>query len=235
MYSLWNESLSPATVSDADDYAAVTTSSSAHAAAVAANRTAYRLEKLCMLATTFGINSVGAGIICLLGFVGNSLSFVILSRDRNTSPVAGFLLKSLAAADNLFLSVWFLHFSIADLFAYLGIERYFHVAWLYVRVYTYPLVFVGQTATIWLTVFIAGSRYIAVCMPYRAAVYCNMAITRYGVAAVAAFSVLYNVPRFFESQVAESRRNVNVTRHIPVRTWLGHSLLYKVWHYLVVN
>lgn len=36
----------------------------------------------------FLINSLGAGMFCLVGFVGNALSCAVLSRDRNTSPVA---------------------------------------------------------------------------------------------------------------------------------------------------
>lgn len=182
-------------------------------------------QRRCELVMSFTINSLGAGFICLLGFIGNALSFAILSRDKSTSPVAAFLLKSLSFADNLFLSVWFVHSSLNDAFVYFGLDRSFHVSYYYLRIYSYPLVFIGQTATIWLTVLIAASRYIAVCLPYKASVYCNLSITRRGVMAVLAFSVLYNVPRFFETELATVTRK-NVTRQQLQRSAMGQNGVY---------
>lgn len=37
---------------------------------------------------------------------------------------------------------------------------YRSVSWNYVRLYTYPLIFVGQSATIGLTILIAAHRYV---------------------------------------------------------------------------
>jgi len=74
----------------------------------------------------------------------------------------------------------------------------FPVSWLYIRVYTYPLVFAGQTGNIWLTALIAASRYIAACWPYNAARYCSLPVIKKAVSGTLAFSVLYNLPRLFE-------------------------------------
>lgn len=190
-----------------------------------------QLQRNCKLLISFSINSIAAGIICILGFIGNVISFAILSRDKGTTPVAAFLLRSLAFADNLFLCTWFVSYSLNDAFVFLGLDKTFHVSYLYHRIYSYPLVFIGQMATIWLTVLIAASRFIAVCLPYRASVYCNLPITKRGVIAVLVFSVLYNLPRFFETEMVTLMTKKNVTRHLPNRTRMGNDVWYKLIYF----
>lgn len=75
------------------------------------------------------------------------------------------------------------------------------VAWNCIRLYTYPLIFVGQSATIGLTVLIAANRYVAVCKPYSASTYCSLPLTRKAVAAVFLAAVLYNIPHFLETEM----------------------------------
>lgn len=94
-------------------------------------------------------------------------------------------------------------FSINDIIGFVGTGAgtYRSVAWNYVRLYSYPLIFIGQTATIGLTVLIAANRYVAVCKPYHASTYCNLPLTKKAVAAVSFFAVIYNVPHFFEAEI----------------------------------
>jgi len=94
-------------------------------------------------------------------------------------------------------------FTINDLLEFVDSEKwtYRSVAWNYVRLYTYPLIFVGQSATIGLTVLIAANRYVAVCKPYHAAKYCSLRLTRLAVAVVFSSAVAYNVPHFFEAEL----------------------------------
>ena len=72
---------------------------------------------------------------------------------------------------------------------------------MYIRLYTYPLLFMGQMATIWMTVLIAFSRYIAVCQPYKAAHVCSVPTVKKGVVGVILCSILYNLLRFFETDI----------------------------------
>ncbi len=188
----------------------------------------------------FVSNTIVAGAICLLGFAGNSVSFFVLARDKST-PVASFLLRALAFTDNFFLCAWFLHFTLESAFQYMDLVPQFHISWLYVRVYTYPLLFIGQTGTIWLTVLIAVSRYVAVCKPYHAAKYCTVPVIAKGVLFTAIFSVLYNVPRFFEAKFVlkeeeskdgsngtESGEQLGYTLH---HTELGKSDVYQILYF----
>ena len=56
-------------------------------------------------------NTVIIGLLCVFGFLGNTLSFAVLSRDRS-NRVACLLLQALAVADNSVLVVSFMVLSI---------------------------------------------------------------------------------------------------------------------------
>ena len=195
-------------------------------------------ESQCKAYTRLIMHTVVAGAICLLGFVGNSVSFLVLIRDKGT-PVASFMLQALASIDNFFLCLWFLHFSLSELFSYFQISL--HTAWLYIRLYSYPLLFVGQTATIWMTVLIAINRYIAVCLPYRVPQLCTIQIIKRGIASVAVFSIVYNIPRFFETRITYKAGvgiSANSSDYAYERTGFGDSYVYKliyfdVYYYIV--
>jgi len=130
----------------------------------------------------FVIYTLVAGTLCLLGLAGNTIAYVVLGGDGEMMPVAKFLLRSLAIADNFFLLVFFLNFSVAELFSYTGmiLSQFDEAAWLMSRLVMYPLSFVAQTAAIWLNVLIAASRCLAVCWPQKSAVYCSLQATHIG-------------------------------------------------------
>jgi len=130
----------------------------------------------------FIIYTLIAGTLCVLGLAGNTIAYVVLGGDGDMHPVAKFLLRSLAVADNFFLLVFFLNFSVAELFSYTGVARdhFNEGAWMRSRLVTYPLSFVAQTAAIWLNVLIAASRCLAVCWPQKSSVYCSLQATHVG-------------------------------------------------------
>ena len=140
-------------------------------------------EAVCEREWRFIINTLAAGALCAVGLVGNGASYRVLGRDTEILPVPRFLLRSLALADNAFLLVWFANFSLWDLVAYVGLDRMSAAArasWMYVHLAAYPLGFICQTATIWLTVLVAASRCLAVCCPAKAGGYCTLEVTRLG-------------------------------------------------------
>jgi hypothetical protein len=82
-----------------------------------------------------------------------------------------------------------------------------------------------------MTVLIALSRYVAVCQPYKAAHVCTVPIIKRGVAIVALFSLLYNLPRFFETSIVVTTDS-NGTVHIDFkRSSMGNSDLYKIVYF----
>jgi len=63
-------------------------------------------QRYCTATLSFAINTLGAGLVCLFGLVGNSLSILVIGDDPKASAVTVLLLQSLAVADNFFLAVW---------------------------------------------------------------------------------------------------------------------------------
>lgn len=184
------------------------------------------VERMCSNLLRVFINSLFAGALCLFGFIGNSLSYFVLGRDQEMLPVARLLLRSLAVADNTFLLLWFIQFSVNELITYTGMDR--GVVWLYVRLATYPLLFVGQTATIWFTILIAATRYVIVCHPTWGTLYCSLNTTRRCVVAVVIFSITYNVPRYFETTVQTERgRDDGEVLYFLNHTALGENAVYN--------
>jgi len=189
--------------------------------------TVSRITASCSL-FRFILYSVVCVALCLIGFFGNIVSYLVLQKDKS-SPVASLLLQSLAIADNAFLFFWMAHYPLHSLHAHFfgattrGTDNHLQVALLYLRVYTFPLLFMTQTQTIWLTVIIAANRFIAVCLPYSAPHLCTLTNVRRELFVVTAFSLFYNLPRFFELQVitqADNKTHWN-------RTTLGTDVYYQ--------
>jgi len=140
----------------------------------------------------FVINGLVAGSICVLGLIGNLAAVIVLRKDSKT-PVASFQLMALAVADNLFLALWFIHYSLRFVLRFAGGPV--PPVLTYVRVTTFAVLYTAQTWTIWLTVAIAFTRYMAVCWPYVALRFHNINRVRLQIAVVTALAILYNLPR----------------------------------------
>ena len=176
----------------------------------------------------FVMHSVFAGIICMVGILGNTLSMVVLGKDSQ-SPVATFMLQWLAGADNLFLILWAIHQSLTALVKYGEVNV--HIAWTFVRVYTYPVLFIAQTATIWMTVVIAASRYVSVCIPYRASQIVTMPNTVKAVVGTWVFSIVYNIPRFFEAYLSPITVNGTTTWVYKRTERVGMNSYYELIYF----
>lgn len=164
------------------------------------------------------------GFICLVGLLGNTLSFAVLQWERR-SHVATFLLQSLALADNLFL----LTTGVAQIFSAVGLYfdlKAYDVALPYIKVFLWPLVHITQFLTIWMTVLIAVSRYIAICRPFQAHKLCTMTKVRIQVAIVVIFSVLYNFSHFFDYTLDGTETALKTNR---VYNIVYESIMYCVF------
>jgi hypothetical protein len=107
-----------------------------------------------------------------------------------------------------------------------------HVTWLFVRVYTYPGLFVAQSAVIWLTVAIAFNRYLVACRPDWLVFlgrYPRLGV-RHVVATVVMLAVAYNAPRYCEMYVTldSNQGDEGWARGQWNKTALGSSSLYKL-------
>lgn len=145
---------------------------------------------------TFVVYVVIFGTMCLCGLVGNSLSFVVLLWDKYSHLPSTFLLRVLALTDNFFLLATGTSQMFSAVTLYYDIRD--HPLMPYIRKYLWPVVYITQTQTVWMTVLISINRFIAICLPFRALSLCTMSRVRFQVGTLTALVVLYNVPRFYE-------------------------------------
>ncbi|ELU18219.1 hypothetical protein CAPTEDRAFT_194389 [Capitella teleta] len=156
------------------------------------------------------VNVIILGVICILGLIGNTLSVIVLHRERGNRVVV-LLLQSLAVADNACLilaliHVPFIHGILPSIPRYSNTVRLVEV---YFQKYIEPVAHMAQTGSIWTVVLLAANRYFAICRPFQAQTYLTMARTKIQVAGVVIFSVALNIPRFFQLHVIIDR---NISR-----------------------
>ncbi|KAI0236483.1 FMRFamide receptor [Lamellibrachia satsuma] len=181
------------------------------------------------LAYDFFIEAVLMGALCLLGFAGNTLSMLCLWRDRSKSATP-FLLVSLELADTLFLVAVLVLRVLPSVHTYTGQLGVLVSAFPYFGRYGWPCALTAETATIYLTILVTLNRYVAVCRPYETFKFCSLADAKRHVIIVCAFSVLYNLPRFFEYEFASVKdaNTANLTTHGVVLSSLGVNRTYQI-------
>lgn len=170
------------------------------------------------------------GIVCLLGLIGNSLSFAVLHR-YSQSNVATYLLKTLAITDNLFLA------TAAGVQMYPAMSLYFNKieqlepVYPYIQNYGWPLVYIVQTLTVYVTVLVAANRFIAVCFPFHAHRFCSKNIVKFQLICIVLGAVIYNIPRFFDYNykvVNHTDPDTNETVMEEVNFGLAGSKAYNI-------
>jgi len=126
----------------------------------------------------FVVNTVLIGALCMLGLFGNTLSLLVLQRDRR-NRVAVFLLQSLATADNLVLCAALVELSLVyGLLPVVGRVDIQKATAPYLIKYVNPVGYMVQSCAIWITVVLAVNRYVAICRPFVAARWLGMRRTR---------------------------------------------------------
>ena len=147
----------------------------------------------------FVVNVVIAGILVVVGIIGNSFTFAVFWKGNFKSSTS-FLFMCLAISDSAVLLTSPLLFSIMPFIDYTGYMKGF-LNTLYrdaaelVNCLT-CIYYMAQATTIWVTVLIAVNRYIIVCLPLRAPQWCTNTKVKIQMAAVLLLAVLYNTPKF---------------------------------------
>ena len=143
-------------------------------------------------------------IICILGLIGNGISFHAFGKLHNQN-VSTMLVRALAFVDSCVLVLWpFVSFMNEEF------ERMLHnhlkAFWIYMvfRVHVIqPLFFIARTAAIWTPVLIGFHRYIVTCKPLLATGKCTLEKARRHFIGVLLFSLLVNIPQFFRLEVKQ--------------------------------
>ena len=144
-----------------------------------------------------------------VGLFGNCILiywFFKLNRKLNFH----YLMLTLAAYDTIYVLLCILVFAIPKLFQNYNTDVYYY----YLVPKAIPIIQVALTGSIYCTGAISVERYLAVCRPFYTATENKWSAKRY-IIPILIFSLIYNVPRFFEmrTQIIEvpSTTQLNIT------------------------
>ena len=175
----------------------------------------------------FSIYTVVVGTFCVVGFIGNALSFTVLWHDSQKTATA-FLLRALAVADTLVLLASIPLYVLASIYPHTGSLQSYYDLYLDILPYLWPCYLIPYTGTILLTVLVSLNRYFCVCMPFKSADLCSLPQARRHVLYIALFSVVYNIPRFFEYEKVEVCVAYNESKMGFEISAFGDNKLYRV-------
>ena len=176
----------------------------------------------------FTIEAVLMGILCLVGFVGNTLSMICLWSDKSKNATP-FLLISLEVSDTLFLVTVLIIRVITSIYQFTNWFAF--LVWLFPYFVSYisPIALLANMCTNYLTILVTVNRYISVCKPYEASNLCSVQQARKHVVVVWIICILFNNPRFLETQVYTRVHNVtgeNIPRAFPTQLALNQVYQY---------
>lgn len=147
------------------------------------------------------VNIVLMSIIVATGTLGNSVSFVVLLRDKQRRATH-LILSSLALFDTVFLLTSYCFQSVPEY-----INRQNHPIGYRIYAYSGPYIYTLGHATRmmrnWTVVLVSVERFIAVSLPLRAATICTLRNGRRAIASIIGVCALYNVARFFEMHIED--------------------------------
>ena len=168
------------------------------------------------------------GIICLLGLIGNSLSFITLQRFSKDN-VATILFKVLAVTDNLLLiSIGATKIPSAILHC-TDLEEVYSCLKTYINLYVWPVANMIHMCSVYLMMILAVTRYIAICKPFKAKHICTRKRLYIQLIIMTLAVILFNIPRFFEysavsTNVTSGRRTIS----LQIQTHLADNYLYTL-------
>ena len=173
------------------------------------------------------------GVICLLGFAGNILSFMVLLQAFRRSPMF-YVLRAVAVSDALFLFSVFVMQTIVNMHPDTGLLQWCYTYRGYIQYSLWPVLMMTQMSTVWLTVLVSIERYIAICYPLMASSYCTLRKVQQAVLLIFSVSVIYNVARYWEFEVAN---NISLQKTVigshEIYRYLYSCALYSLFLFFV--
>lgn len=186
----------------------------------------------------FVTNGIFLNVIGFFGILGNIISMIILSRPQMRSSI-NYLLIGLARIDIALIVTSILLFGLTGIYPYTGsMFTYYFYVYPHIVPVVYPLASMVQTASVYLTLTVSLERFVAVCHPLRARSLCTCGRAKLYVIGIMVFSVIYNLPKFFEASIqAEWYPEDNVTVYCVTPTQLRQNdvyvNIYIHWCYLI--
>lgn len=137
-------------------------------------------------------------LVGVLGIFGNILSIIILSRPQMRSSI-NYLLIALARCDIILIVTSILLFGFPAIYEYTGqLFVYYFYVFPHISPYFFPVAMCAHTASVYLTFTVTLERFVAVCHPLRARALCTYGRAKLYVIGCWTFSLLFNLPHFWE-------------------------------------
>ncbi len=179
----------------------------------------------------FILSTCVTGSLFVFGMTGNVLSIVVLDRLRRVSKegAANLVMAAVLVTDILVLLSLTLMKAVPSLCSFTGICGRFFSVYPYLLAWGWPSATVAHTLSMAMTVLLTVHRYIAVCHPHKARLWCTPTKTRVHIIVLVLVAVITQLPLYFDHYLARGRDPVtNSTVLYWAYTDLGHSRLYQI-------
>ena len=175
------------------------------------------------------------GLICTVGIIGNILCLVMFHRlVGSLSASMMILLKALAWADLLYVSLFSLIIVWPYLLLYLQKEHIIQPALMYCYAYVWPVVSITISLSTWYTVLISVHRYIAVIHPLLVVVHSSVTKIRRHLVITSLVAVIIDIPRFFEITIFEYTENNVTYKYHDYSDMYKHSLYQLIYKNIIM-
>ncbi|XP_064622646.1 FMRFamide receptor-like [Lineus longissimus] len=136
--------------------------------------------------------------ICIFGFFGNTLSFVVMFKEKHRSS-SNFLMQALAIADNFVLLFFIVHvyFVVPTVYDFTLAFKEGYDFQMLARNFTGFGLWLSKTISIYIVVYMTAERTVAVCLPFKAVTWCSYRNAVIGLLIVIIFSIMYNLPKLW--------------------------------------
>jgi hypothetical protein len=135
-------------------------------------------------------------IFIFFGIIGNGLSYLALGAERPCTSTS-VLLRSLAIADTLVLVSRLLYSTLQRIYTYFAVLEDYKMFYEEYYKYLWTFVWVAKTWSVYVTICVAGERFIAICKPLKAASLCTIKKARLACLSVVVFSCVYRMVYLF--------------------------------------
>ena len=158
----------------------------------------------------FIVNVVLMGTLCVLGFAGNTISFIVLWQERAGAATAGtLLLQAVVLADIAVLWTLFLGDVMPGLAYVVPLLRACHTVCGYVAAISAPLLLFARLCSLWLTLVAVAHRYVALCRPALAPFVMTVAAARKHVTIGVVLAAVLTLPSTFHGSLMVEEASSN--------------------------
>lgn len=153
----------------------------------------------------FIVDVILMGTLCVLGFAGNTLSFIVLWQERagggGGAGAGTLLLQAVVLADMAVLWTLFLGDVMPGLAYAVPLLRACHSVCGYVAAVSAPLLLLARLCALWLTLAAVAQRYVALCRPALAPLAATVSAARRHVLGIVLTAALVTLPQTFDSSL----------------------------------